>query len=1105
MSSSYPDCVGKSAVIIDSVYITPTEEFTITNLVPDVTICMGDSTSLYGQGNYSSSNPPFANNTFTYKWVPQTNMGHLNTNITKVAPSVNTTYYLEAYNKINCKEVDSVTVFVTKPVANFTIDNDYICQGETMSFTDISSCNNGIVAWKWELYSGETSTLQNPSFVMNNSGNFGITLKTTDINGDISVISKIIHVMANPDLPIISGLNNNCDSDKGVYEIDSPNSNHSYNWYIDGNLIQSNGTQLQVQWSNYFPTPNMYIDIKVVVTNSNGCESESIKRIFNCCGKQGWYFNNATIDEAKTIVLNANNQLFINGTLKINANVEFVSTNNGTIYMGPMARIELGDKAKLSFNNVSLRSDCNYMWDGIYLYSPDNKLNVSNQSTIQDAVSAINSENGGQVIVTNSVLQNNYKGITISNSKSLDSPLFISESIIKSNDYLPYKPYKSYISNYGIKASNCEYVFIGDSSDVSKQNKILNHEYGIIINKSDCKIYNNRFEKTVLKSISITQGKKSTTEHFYSYIGGSNSSNLVRSNEFESVTNAIYAVYPQSIYIDNNNFRDIGFWNVIEMRDVTTFDIEIKNNNFDKIKFAARIYNSFNASITIKDNIVENAEYGFGVLNTHSAGINKLLIRENSITIPKAKIYSRAIQIINIKGQTGFHIPMAVNWKRAIIDNNKISFVNIDVLDINKLSAIGIDVQNSIMAYVQHNSIKKNYPEFDNDNAFKYIGIRIENSPNTVLCSNYINNFGYAIECKNSSPNNRIVDTDMDYCNYGVNLNNAHIANQGYSFAGGITYDNRWTNMIGTSKIKGYSIVRTDWYYRDGNIYMDPNPSAAIGLFNLPLSEPRSMKCGIDFDPSFNEEPYTHIDYFERSIKGGLEYSLFKSSARYFNHRYIYTVMRNNDEFRELLFSENEIYSSFYKEIETTSIASFEQFDTYIYKNDIKSAQTTLAGISKSTTFDECEFNADEIYLNTWALNNYDLDPSQTKLLRKYAQANSLEIGPAVYTARVMVGMESMANTFRVSNPIIGEPIINNNIIKVFPNPTNGDLKISSSIELNNAVIEIYSVLGKQLKLINLSARFTSINISDLNQGVYVYRIIENTAIIDTGKIIINK
>ncbi len=138
-------------------------------------------------------------------------------------------------------------------------------------------------------------------------------------------------------------------------------------------------------------------------------------------------------------------------------------------------------------------------------------------------------------------------------------------------------------------------------------------------------------------------------------------------------------------------------------------------------------------------------------------------------------------------------------------------------------------------------------------------------------------------------------------------------------------------------------------------------------------------------------------------------------------------------------------------------------------------------------------------------LNNYELTASQISTLREYAQNDAFVFGPAVYTARVMVGMESMANTFRISKPMVEESNIDKNIIKVFPNPTNGDLKISSSIELNNAVLQIYSVLGKQLKVIRLSKRYTSINISELNQGIYVYRIIENNAIIDTGKIIINK
>jgi hypothetical protein len=78
------------------------------------------------------------------------------------------------------------------------------------------------------------------------------------------------------------------------------------------------------------------------------------------------------------------------------------------------------------------------------------------------------------------------------------------------------------------------------------------------------------------------------------------------------------------------------------------------------------------------------------------------------------------------------------------------------------------------------------------------------------------------------------------------------------------------------------------------------------------------------------------------------------------------------------------------------------------------------------------------------------------------------------------------------------------NAVKLFPNPNNsGQVTISNSISLSE--IAVYDVLGKRVKRIEANEKNNqTINISDLNNGVYIVRLTANSGAVESKKLIIN-
>ena len=77
------------------------------------------------------------------------------------------------------------------------------------------------------------------------------------------------------------------------------------------------------------------------------------------------------------------------------------------------------------------------------------------------------------------------------------------------------------------------------------------------------------------------------------------------------------------------------------------------------------------------------------------------------------------------------------------------------------------------------------------------------------------------------------------------------------------------------------------------------------------------------------------------------------------------------------------------------------------------------------------------------------------------------------------------------------------NNVTIYPNPNNGIINITLSSELSkNSTLEIYDAIGKLIVTEYLSSELNTLNISNLSNGIYSFRVLNNNNMVKYGKLV---
>ncbi len=171
-------CVSDTAFQTVNIYPVPEPDFTMPAFIcmPNGNAVFNNTSSIQGNGNMS------------YVW----NFGDGSATSTASNPShVYATsgpfnVQLTASTADGCEaDITKVLdVFYDKPIANFTVNPDVLCQGNSNSFTDNSTApNSDVASWSWSFGDGSTSTEANPSKTYSAAGDYEISLTVKNTVG----------------------------------------------------------------------------------------------------------------------------------------------------------------------------------------------------------------------------------------------------------------------------------------------------------------------------------------------------------------------------------------------------------------------------------------------------------------------------------------------------------------------------------------------------------------------------------------------------------------------------------------------------------------------------------------------------------------------------------------------------------------------------------------------------------------------------------------------------------------------------------------------------------------------------------------------------------
>lgn len=159
------------------------------------------------------------------------------------------------------------------PQPDFTADKFFVCIGDQVQFTDVSTGLPDYYTWTFDGGTPLNSTLKNPLVTYNTIGTYSVTLQTENFGGTNSTTkTAYITVGGKPSATITpSGTDSVCSGTSVLLSANTGN-NLTYQW-LKNNVPVSGATQ-----SSYTATGSG--NYKVTVTRSTGCSKTSaIKKI----------------------------------------------------------------------------------------------------------------------------------------------------------------------------------------------------------------------------------------------------------------------------------------------------------------------------------------------------------------------------------------------------------------------------------------------------------------------------------------------------------------------------------------------------------------------------------------------------------------------------------------------------------------------------------------------------------------------------------------------------------------------------------------------------------------------------------------------------------
>ena len=250
----------------------------------------------------------------------------------------------------------------------------------------------------------------------------------------------------------------------------------------------------------------------------------------------------------------------------------------------------------------------------------------------------------------------------------------------------------------------------------------------------------------------------------------------------------------------------------------------------------------------------------------------------------------------------------------------------------------------------------------------------------------------------------------------------------------------------------------------------------------------------------------THYQAHKTSPSG--DYPILPYENAYTAKTTAFTTMKTDTLLKQDLINADPVFETFYNVNEAGNVGKISSVNDLINSKDYTGAIALNNALVPINLMEQSRKEVNDIYLNTWAQGRFEFTGAEYSTLYILASQRPVIYGDAVYTARVMIGEEGASmESYRIANQ-------DNNynpssvIGKIYPNPVKDEAYIDYQLkEGQNGLIDIYSITGQLLfeKALNSDNSKLIISTSNLNNGLYFYRVIVDEAIIANEKLMIIK
>ncbi|MEI7596245.1 MAG: T9SS type A sorting domain-containing protein [Bacteroidota bacterium] len=951
---------------------------------------------------------------------------------------------------------------------------------------------------------GVTGNMFNPNTSGIGSSSTILYTYTNPTSGCPVTVPATISINPAP-IASISGEATSCGS--LVYSVTQAPST-TYTWSANNGAIMSPATGPSSTLSNI--TNNTTITL--VATNQYGCSSSTTKEVIYCCppprGVQMFTNPNTAVISN---YLQTNSTVCISGTWTIDASATYTLK---TFLMEPNAKIIINDGQTLTLTEgCQVKSNCNYMWDGITVPSTG-ALEVLT-STIEDA-KIIATCSSGRVKGSGATFTNNYQGIVI-NSNGLNPNLstFTASTFATTRALLP--PFNTAQCGYsGIELNNVKFITIGNSSATSSLNTFNNLSYGIKASESSATIVNNKFINIMPTDVSMGRailfwGGAAISRNLT--VGGINAS-LFEKNYFVNCRAGIETVRKGLYNIKGNEFTGIDRY-PIYCHDHWKATINIESNLFvNNIQNSIYTNATTGTTLNIKSNKINTSAAstvdcyeGIKVSSNLFNSSNTTNIQFNDIKRCKTAIFALLSANCNIMNNA-VYTPIRANSSDP--------------------KSYGIRIEGSTTDALTHN-ITGNLLTYDgviNANSMNdVIGIYVYANHINVLTSNIATKYGSGIMCNEGNGNTRMNCNQMDGCYKGIQLNNANIGNQGTSV---LASDNLWYNMT-TNRVAGnLGNYPTYWYFKNlattvlttanSTVTGAPFYRQVVNNTNSPCgSGGMSMMAGKGVD---SERDMVLSSAINTTTASDAMLTIASQDVSSYNmESFAYSTIKNKNWTNIAGSANNAKYQNYFNTLKTKKAGIVVDATELMAAGNFNAAQQKLNSLSTDSDWSSnlkfaLQKQLDRSRNFEQAFTSADID-----LLKTIAYQHPKDGGEAVFIARSLLNITVDDNwdaPLKTQNAIgTIKPIESGETVKVYPNPAGNHLSIelisnalnaeegeTNGIE-NNFVL--YNMMGTVVYSSTLKSNLNTIDISFISNGIYFYSIKDiNGDLISVDKLIIN-